>query len=102
MLSFAVTGSLGCVLTTAPDELTLAIASVLDAGGASPRVAWVLCVARDPSVRNRIVNDFSEGDCVRIAGEIEQRRRQVGALGFFSVVFVIHSIERLTSHDAAQ
>jgi hypothetical protein len=95
MLSFAVTGSIGCVLTTAPDELTLAIFSVLTRDGEPPRVAWVLCVARELTLRQRILQHLREGDLVRIEGEIEQRRRQVGELAFHSVGFVIRSIERL-------
>lgn len=96
MLSFSVAGSIGSVLTTAPDELTLAISSVLTRDEA-PRVAWVLCVAREPALRAKILQHLREGDLVRIEGEIEQRRRQVGELAFHSVGFVIHSIERLPS-----
>jgi hypothetical protein len=95
MLCFAVTGSIGCVLTTAPDELTLAISSVLTRDGEPPRVAWVLCVARELKLRHEILQHLREGDHVRIEGEIEQRRRQVGELAFHSVGFVIRSIERL-------
>ena len=97
MLSFALTGAIGCVLTTAPDELTLAISSVLDREGEPLRIAWVLCVARDRNARAKILDHLREGDLVRIEGEIEQRRRQVGELGFYSVGFVIRSIERLPS-----
>lgn len=95
MLSFALTGTIGCVLTTAPDELTLAISSVLTRDGEVPRVAWVLCVARETSLQTKILQHLREGDHVRIEGEIEQRRRQVGDLAFHSVGFVIRSIERL-------
>jgi hypothetical protein len=97
MLSFALTGSVGCVLTTAPDELTLAISSVLTRDSEPPRVAWVLCVAREPALSTKILEHLREGDLVRIDGEIEQRRRQVGELAFHSVGFVIRSIERLPS-----
>ncbi|HYD83750.1 MAG TPA: hypothetical protein VEA63_06845 [Opitutus sp.] len=97
MLSFALTGSIGSVLATAPDELTLAISSVLDRVGEPPRVVWILCVARDSALRAKILVHLGEGDPVRIEGEIEQRRRQVGELAFHSVGFVIHSIERLPS-----
>jgi hypothetical protein len=97
MLSFAATGSIGCVLTPAPDELTLAISSVLTRAGEPPRVAWILCVAREPALRTKILQHLREGDLVRIEGEIEQRRRQVGELAFHSVGFVIRSIERLPS-----
>ncbi len=97
MLSFSLTGTIGRVLTTAPDELTLAISSVLTRDDAAPRVAWILCVARDPALRAKILQHLREGDLVRIEGEIEQRRRQVGELAFHSVGFVIHSIERLPS-----
>lgn len=97
MLSFSVTGTIGCVLTTAPDELTLAISSALTRNDEPSRVAWVLCVAREPALRAKILQHLREGDLVRIQGEIEQRRRQVGELAFHSVGFVIHSIERLPS-----
>jgi len=103
MLCFAVTGSIGCVLTTAPDELTLAISSVLDREGEPVRIAWVLCVARVERIRAAILGDLREGDLVRVEGEIEQRRRQIGELGFYSVAFVVRSITRLspTSEGAA-
>lgn len=97
MLHFAVTGSIGCVLAAAPDELTLAISSTLDRPGGPLRVAWVLCLARDPLLRASILERFREGDVVHIEGEIEQRRRQVGDLGFYSVAFIMRSIERLVS-----
>lgn len=97
MLSFALTGAIGCVLTTAPDELTLAISSVLTRNDEAPRVAWILCVAREPGLRAKILQHLREGDLVRIEGEIEQRRRQVGELAFHSVGFVAHLIERLPS-----
>ncbi|WP_228126822.1 hypothetical protein [Candidatus Viadribacter manganicus] len=97
MLSFSLTGMIGCVLVTAPHELTLAISSTLDREHEPSRVAWVLCIARRQKLRVQILNELREGDNVRIEGEIEQRRRQVGELGFFSVGFIIHSIERLSS-----
>jgi len=97
MLSFSLTGAIGCVLTTAPDELTLAISSVLNRDGKPPRVAWVLCVAREAELRAKILQHLHQGELVRIDGEIEQRRRQVGALDLHSVGFVIHSIDRLPS-----
>lgn len=97
MLSFTLTGTIGCVLTTAPDELTLAISSVLERDGEPSRVAWVLCVAREPALRAKIVQHLRDGDLVRIEGEVEQRRRQVGELAFHSVAFVARSIERLHS-----
>ncbi len=100
MLSFSVTGSIGCVLTTAPDELTLAISSALNRDGEPPCVAWVLCVAREPALRTKILRHLREGDLVRIEGEIERRRRQVGELAFHSVGFIAHSIERLPSPSA--
>lgn len=97
MLSFTLTGTIGCVLTTAPDELTLAISSVLERDSEPSRVAWVLCVAREPALRAKILQHLREGDLVRIEGEIEQRRRQVGELAFHSVGFIVRSIERLPS-----
>ncbi len=97
MLSFSLTGAIGCVLTTAPDELTLAISSVLERPGAGLRMAWVLCVARDFEKRTQILEQLREGDLVRVEGKIEQRRRQVGEIAFQSALFVIGSIERLPS-----
>ena len=97
MLSFSLTGTIGCVLTTAPGELTLAISSVLNRDGKPPRVAWVLCVAREAELQAKILQHLRECDLVRIDGEIEQRRRQVGELAFHSVGFVIRSIEWLPS-----
>jgi len=99
MLHFDLTGSIGCVLTTAPEELTLAISSAVNRDGAPPRVAWVLCVAREPSLRTTISQHFRVGDLIRIEGEIEQRRRQVGDLAFHSVAFIARSIERLPPAD---
>lgn len=99
MLHFDLTGSIGCVLTTAPDELTLAISSAVNRDGAPPRVAWVLCVARETLLQTTISQHFRVGDLVRIQGEIEQRRRQVGELAFHSVGFIARSIERLPSLD---
>lgn len=96
MLSFALTGTLNCVLTTAPDELTLVISSVLTRADKPPRTAWVLCVARDTPLRANILQRLREGDLVRIEGVIEQRRRQVGELAFHSVGFVAHSIDRIS------
>ena len=97
MLSFSLTGTIGCVLATAPDELTLVISSKLDRDGEPLRVAWVLCAARTTALRTQILDHLREGDVVRIEGEIEQRRRQVGEIAFHSVGFVIRSIERLAS-----
>lgn len=99
MLHFDLAGSIGCVLPTAPDELTLAISSVVNRDGAAPRIAWILCVAREPLLRATILQHLREGDLVRIEGEIEQRRRQVGELAFHSVGFIAKSIERLPSPD---
>jgi|GEM_PF-3324113 len=97
MVSFALTGTIGCVLATTPDELTLAISSMLTRDGEPPRVAWVLCVAREIGLRAKILEHLREGDFVRVEGAIAQRRRQVGALAFHSVGFIAHSIERLPS-----
>jgi len=93
MLSFSLTGSIGCILATASHEVTLAISAVLDREGEPLRVVWVVCVARESALRAKILVHFREGDLVRIEGKIKQRRRQVGALAFHSVGFVIHSIE---------
>lgn len=99
MLSFSITGSVGCILATAVNELTLAISCVLTRDGKPLRVAWILCVARETTLRTKILNLLREGDLVRIEGEIEQRRRQVGELAFHSVGFIARSIERLSSPD---
>lgn len=90
MLSFSLTGSIGCILATAPGEVTLAISAVLDREGEPLRVVWVVCVARERALRAKIL----------VEGEIEQRRRQVGELAFHSAGFVILSIERLPSLTA--
>lgn len=97
MISFAVTGTIGCVLSTTPDELTLVISSTLGRPDEPLRTAWVLCVARDVRLRGQVLEHLREGDLVRIDGVIEQRRRQVGELGFHSVGFIAHSIVRLSS-----
>lgn len=97
MLSFALSGTIGCILATAPDEITLAISSPLQRSGQAPRVAWVICVARDHALCARILECFRPGDLVRIEGEIEQRRRQVGELAFHSVGFIAGTIERVGS-----
>lgn len=99
MLTFSVTGTIGCVLATAPDELTLAISSALTRDGEPLCVAWILCVARETTLRTKVLEHLREGDLVRIEGEIEQRRRQVGELAFHSVGFIAQSIERLPSPD---
>jgi hypothetical protein len=97
MLSFALTGAVGCVLANAPDEVTLVIASVLERPDAAARCAWVLCVVRDGALRDCVLTQFGHGDRVRIEGEIEQRRRAGGAIAFHSVGFVAHSIVRLAA-----
>lgn len=99
MLHFDLTGSIGCVLTTAPDELTLAISSLVTRDGAAPSIAWVLCVAREAALRNKVRDLLREGDVVRIEGHVKPRRRQVGELAFQSVGFIAHSIERLPPPD---
>lgn len=99
MLSFSVTGPIGCVLATAPDELTLAISAPLTRDGEPLRVAWILCVARETTLRTKVLELLREGDLVRIEGEIEQRRRQVGELAYHSVGFIAQSIERLPPPD---
>lgn len=87
------------MLATAPNELTLAISSALTRDGEPLRVAWILCVAHETALRTKILEILREGDLVRIEGEIEQRRHQVGELGFHSVGFIARSIERLPSPD---
>lgn len=92
MLTFAFSGTLGCVWTTAADELTFAIASPLERPGACPRIAWVVCIARDQSLR--AASALRAGDHVRVEGDIEPRRRKVGKLVFYSVTFIAKTIER--------
>lgn len=99
MLSFSVTGRIGCVLATAPDELTLAISSLLTRDGEPSRIAWILCVAREAALRAKVHDLLREGDVVRIEGHIEQRRRPVGELALHSVGFIAQSIERLPAPD---
>jgi hypothetical protein len=95
MLSFNVSGQVGCILVTAPDELTLAISAELIRDGDPPRVVWVLCVARDRALRAHILANIREGDAVLIEGDIEPRRRHVRELSFHSVGFVARAIERM-------
>ncbi len=95
MLSFALVGAIGCMHASARDELMLTMSCVLDREGEPLRVVWVSCVARDACLRIHILHQFREGDLVRVEGDIEQRRRQVGELAYHSLGFVIRSIERL-------
>lgn len=97
MLSFALTGTIGCIRATAPDELTLAIACVVARPDQPDRVAWVLCVARDGQLRREILQYLRCGDLVGVDGEIEHRRRQAGDFAFLSVGFVARSIAWLAA-----
>lgn len=94
-LTFAVSGTLGCVRTTAPDELTLAIASPLDQPSAPHRIAWVVCVARDRALT--AASALRSGDHIRVEGYIKPRRRRVGKLVFYSVAFIAKTIERVSA-----
>jgi hypothetical protein len=95
MLTFALSGTLGCVRATAPDELTLAIASPLERPGASCRMVWIICVARDQALR--AASALCTGDHIRVEGHIEPRRRKVGKLVFHSVAFIAETIERTSA-----
>lgn len=97
MLTFALSGTIGCMWTTAPDELTLAIASPLDRPGASPRMVWIVCLARDQALRAAISSVLRAGDRVRVEGHIEPLRRKVGKLAFYSVAFIATTIERISA-----
>lgn len=94
-LTFAVSGTLGCALTTAPDELSLAIASPLDQPSAPHRIAWVVCIARDQLLT--AASAFRTGDHIRVEGYIEPRRRRVGKFAFYSVAFIAKTIERISA-----
>jgi hypothetical protein len=94
-LTFALSGTLGCALTTAPDELTLAIASPLDQPSAAHRIAWVVCIARDQALT--ATSALRSGDHIRVEGYIEPRRRRVGKLVFYSVAFIANMIERTSA-----
>jgi hypothetical protein len=94
-LTFAVSGTLGCARTTAPDELTLAIASPLDQPSDPHRVAWIVCVARDQALR--AASAIRSGDHIRVEGYLEPRRRRVGKLVFYSVAFIAKTIERVSA-----
>lgn len=83
MLSFAVIGRPRAG-RRAPDALTLANTSVLPRDEPL-RLAWILCVAREPALRASILELLCEGD---VEGHIEQRRRQVGEGAFHSVGFI--------------
>jgi hypothetical protein len=95
MLTFSFSGTLGCVRTAAPDELALAIASPLERSGACPRIAWVVCIARDQTLH--AASALRTGDRVRVEGHIEPRRRRVGKLVFYSVAFIATTIERISA-----
>lgn len=94
MLKFTLCGTLGCTRSI-QGELTLAIASPIDAGSSEPRIAWVLCVVRDQELRTAISPDLQLGECLRIGGFIEPLRREVGKLRSCSVAFVATKIERI-------
>lgn len=94
-LTFAVSGTLGCARTTAPNELTLAMASPLNRPSAPQRIAWVVCVARDQALKD--ASALRAGDHIRIEGYIEPRRRTVGKLAFYSVAFIANTIERISA-----
>lgn len=96
MLSFKLSGQVGCILVTAPDEVTVAISAELTREG-EPHIVWVLCVARDRVLRAHILADVREGDVVLIEGEIEPWRRHLREISFHSVAFVARSVETLPS-----
>ena len=95
MLSFTLTGTVSCVLTNAPDETTLVLTALVARADAKPRLSWILCGVRDADLRKIAAHHLHQGDQVRVDGEIEQHRRQVGELAFFSLVFIARRIERL-------
>ncbi|WP_167755557.1 hypothetical protein [Vitreimonas flagellata] len=95
MLSFTLTGTVSSVLTNAPDETTLVLETLVARTDAQPRLSWILCSVRDADPRKIAAQHLRQGDQVRVDGEIEQHRRQVGELGFFSLVFIARKIERL-------
>lgn len=95
MLTFSFSGTVGCVRSTAPDELTLAVASPLDRPGSSPRMVWIVCVARDQALR--AASALHAGDHIRIDGHIEPRQRSVGERTFYSVAFIAKTIERISA-----
>lgn len=94
-LTFAVSGRLGCARTTAPDELTLAIASPFIQPNTPRRVAWVVCIARDQALAP--ASALRAGDHVHIEGYIEPRRRRIGRFAFYSVAFIAKTIERISA-----
>lgn len=96
MHAFSLTGKIGCVFATGPEELTLAIASALEREGQPSRVAWVLCVARDGALRTKIAETLHEGDIVQIHGALEQKQRQTQGVTLTSTHFVIGTVERLS------
>lgn len=95
VLTFALSGTIGCVRATAPDKLTLAIASTLEQPGAPPRMVWIVCATRDQAPR--AASAVRAGDSVRVEGHIEPRRRKVGERTFYSVAFIAKTIERIAA-----
>lgn len=99
MLSFILTGAISGVLTNDQQTTTLVVSSLVARADTAPRQAWILCDVRDPRSQNIAVN-LHNGDLVRIEGEIEQHRRQVGELAFHSLSFIARVIERAPAPDA--
>lgn len=96
-LTFTVSGTLGSARTTAPNELTVAIASPLNRPSAPKRIAWVVCVARDRALAS--ASALRAGDHVYVEGHIEPRRRRIGKVEFCSVAFIAKRIELISAND---
>ena len=96
MLCFTLTGKVGRVRPGAPGETVIAVTSkrLLQTGETTSE--WVVCVCRGNHLRALVQRRIAVGDVVRIEGEIEPRRRVVGGLAFYDVVFVARSFEVLT------
>lgn len=99
MLSFVLTGTVGCV--SAPgDQTVLAVSSQRSVSSSRGfTVEWVSCLARDAVLQKTIALVLSEGDIVRIEGEIEPRRREIRGVAIYDVMFVVQRFERLGSRS---
>lgn len=101
MLSFILTGAVSSVLMNDPQTTTLVVSSLVARTDAAPRQTWILCDVRDPRLQDAALN-LGTGDQVRIEGEIEQHRRQVGELAFHSLSFIARVIERAPAPKAGE
>jgi hypothetical protein len=94
MLSFTLTGKVGRIRPCAGETL-ITVSSKRFLQNGAPEARWVTCAARDTLLRSLIERTVRVGDVVRIEGEIEPRRREIGGIAFYDVIFVARFFERL-------